>query len=165
MRTARSTNAFSSFARLGVIAGLVLSLASCATTEFGPKTGIGAASGAAAGGLIGAAADGGTTGILAGVLLGGLAGGAVGNYLDQQDRVYLERNAYGSLESSRTGQTSDWVNPDSGNRGSFTPERTYQTASGQPCREFTHTILVDGRKERGYGTACREGDGTWRIVR
>jgi len=46
----------------------------------------------------------------------------------------------------------------------MTPTRTYQTASGSYCREFTQTIVVGGRTEEGYGTACRQPDGSWQIV-
>ena len=57
-----------------------------------------------------------------------------------------------------------WVNPDSGNSGSYTPTKTYQVDSGQYCREFQQTITVGGQTEDAYGTACREPDGSWRIV-
>ena len=36
---------------------------------------------------------------------------------------------------------------------------------GQFCREFQREIEVGGRLERGYGIACREADGSWRIGR
>ena len=130
----------------------------------GPKTTIGAATGAAAGGLLASAAGGEAGGIVAGVLIGGLLGGALGNSLDNADRNYAERNAHYALESTPTGTTSEWRNPDSGHRGSTTPIRTYETASGSYCREFTQTIYVGGRAEEGYGTACRQPDGSWQIV-
>jgi surface antigen len=130
----------------------------------GPKTTVGAATGAAAGGLVGAAASGGPEGIIAGVLLGGLLGGAVGNALDNADREYARRNAQYSLESAPTGSSTEWRNPDSGHSGSTTPTRTYQTASGTYCREFQRGIIVGGRVEEGYGTACRQPDGSWKVV-
>ena len=43
--------------------------------------------------------------------------------------------------------------------------REYQNYQGQYCREFQKDINIGGRIERGYGTACRQGDGSWRIVR
>ena len=36
---------------------------------------------------------------------------------------------------------------------------------GQFCREFQKEIVVGGRVERGYGLACLEPDGSWRIGR
>ena len=136
----------------------------CQTVQDAPKTTGGAALGAAAGGLLGAAAGGGTTGIIGGVLAGGLIGGAVGNALDQRDRDLALKNAQLSLESSRTGQTTTWQNPDSGNSGTMTPTRTYQTGTGEYCREFQQTIQVGGESQQAYGTACRQPDGTWKVV-
>ena len=138
-----------------------LALAGCRTTDFGEKTGIGAALGAAGGGLIGAAAGGGPTGIVAGVLLGGLAGGAVGNALEQEDRRIAQKNSQLALERMRQGETSTWKNPDSGNSGSITPTRTYQKANGAFCREYQQTVTVGGKEERAFGTACRQPDGQW----
>lgn len=38
-------------------------------------------------------------------------------------------------------------------------------ASGAPyCREYQATSTIDGRPQPVYGTACRQADGTWRIV-
>ena len=147
------------------IALLGIGLAACVGASApGPKTQVGAATGAAAGGLLGAALGGDSEGILVGVLLGGLVGGAIGNSLDNADREYMRRTTYHGLESAPSGEVSEWHNPDSGHSGSITPTRTWETASGRYCREFSQTIHVGGRTERGYGTACRQRDGSWRIV-
>ena len=140
-----------------------IALAGCQTTQFGEKTGLGAALGAAGGGLIGAAANGGATGIIAGVLLGGLAGGAIGNSLEQEDRRIAQENAQLALERARAGQTETWQNPDSGNSGSFTPTRTYQASDGTFCREYQQTVTVGGEQQDAFGTACRQADGSWRL--
>lgn len=143
------------------ISALALSLAACAEK---PKTSVGAAAGAAGGGLLGAALGGGAAGIAAGVLLGGLAGGAVGNALDQADREHAWQAQQASMETARTGETTSWQNPDSGNSGTYTPQRTYQNAEGEYCREFQQTVTVDGNTESAFGTACRQPDGSWKIV-
>jgi surface antigen len=141
---------------------VVSMLLGCQTA--GPKTAIGAAGGAAAGGLIGAAAGGGTTGIIGGVLLGGLLGGAVGNALDQRDQRLAMEASQQSFENSRTGSPTHWRNPDSDHSGTVTPTRTYENASGQYCREFQQTVTVGGETQDAYGTACRQPDGTWKVV-
>jgi len=146
---------------VAVIAALTL-LLGCANT--GAKTGIGAAGGAAAGGLIGHAAGGGTAGIIGGVLLGGLLGGAVGNALDQRDARLAQEANQQAFENSTTGSSTAWRNPDSGHSGTVTPTRTYEDASGQYCREFQQTVDVGGESQQAYGTACRQPDGTWKIV-
>ena len=44
------------------------------------------------------------------------------------------------------------------------PVRTVQQADGTYCREFQQTVTVGGRTEEAYGTACRQPDGSWKIV-
>jgi surface antigen len=129
-----------------------------------PKATGGAAIGAASGGLIAAAAGGGAAGIVGGVLLGGLLGGAVGNALDQRDKQMAYKTQQASFESAPSGQASTWRNPDSGHYGSVTPTRTYETSQGQYCREYQETVTIDGKQHKAYGTACRQPDGSWKIV-
>lgn len=144
---------------------LVLSLlvAGCETVADNPKATLGGAAGAAAGGLIGHAAGGGAAGIIGGVLLGGLLGGAIGNALDQRDKQMAMQAAQQSFENSRTGTSTTWNNPDSGNSGAITPTRTYQQANGRYCREYQQTIYIGGEPHESYGTACRQPDGSWEI--
>jgi surface antigen len=147
-----------------LLAAASLGLAACVGPQGpGPKAQIGAAAGAASGGLIAAAAGGRAEGIIAGVLLGGLLGGAAGNLLDNQDRYYAARAAQRGLEYAPSGSRTGWINPDSGHRGSVTPRRTWQTAQGDSCREFSSEVDIDGWVEEARGIACRQPDGTWRI--
>ncbi len=67
-----------------------------------------------------------------------------------------------TLENVRTGVSSEWRNPDTGNYYQVTPTRTYDT-SGTPCREYTLEADIGGRSEQVYGTACRQADGDWRV--
>ena len=123
----------------------------------------GALGGAFAGSNIGKG-KGKTVGVAAGTLLGAMIGGSIGESLDRADRMYYKRTAQNALESTTTGTQSKWINPDSGNSGTVTPTRTFQTSSGQYCREFTQEIIIDGRKDEAYGTACRQDDGSWKVV-
>jgi surface antigen len=137
-------------------------LMGCEST--GPKTAVGGLGGAAAGGLLAAALGGGGEAIAAGTILGGLLGGVIGDRLDAADRQRASQAASQALESVPSGQSVTWRNPDSGNTGVVTPVRTYQTATGQYCREYTQTINIGGERHQSYGTACRQPDGSWRIV-
>lgn len=150
-------------ARIAILLLVAIFSVSCATVQENPKTLLGSMAGAAGGGLIAAAAGGGAAGIVGGVLLGGLLGGAVGNHLDQKDKEMAARNAQATFEYARTGQTTRWHNPDSGHAGTLTPTRTYETSSGQYCREYQQEITIGGEKQQSYGTACRQPDGSWRI--
>jgi surface antigen len=100
-----------------------------------------------------------------GTLAGALIGQGVGQSLDRADQLMMERNAQYALENTHTNTTTTWRNPDSGNYGAITPVETYQTAGGQYCREYTQTVVVAGEKQQAYGTACRQPDGTWKIIR
>jgi surface antigen len=69
-----------------------------------------------------------------------------------------------ALESAPSGKAVTWTNPDNGHSGTVTPIKTYQTAAGQYCREYTQTVTIDGKPQQSYGTACRQPDGSWKIV-
>lgn len=154
---------------LAGIVALSFALAGCenqggGSPGIGTRTAIGGLGGAAAGGLIAAAAGGGSMAIAAGVIGGGLLGGAVGNYLDQRDRQIANQTAQRAFETAPAGQATTWQNPDSGHSGSITPTRTFQQANGAYCREFQQSVVVAGKTQQAFGTACRQPDGQWRIV-
>jgi surface antigen len=143
---------------------LLVPLTGCQSISDNPKTAIGGFGGAATGGLIAAAAGGGGAGIAAGVIGGALLGGLVGNMLDQRDKEMQAKAASQALEKSPSGKSVAWQNPDTGHAGTVTPTHTYQTAQGTYCREYQQTVTIDGKKENSYGTACRQPDGSWKIV-
>lgn len=141
-------------------AACALAIAACATQPTQEQAGM--VIGGVIGGVLGAGLGEGrgqTAATIAGALLGGMIGGNVGRSMDEQDRM---RTA-STLEHVRTGVPAQWRNPDTGNAYAVVPTRTYDSAQG-PCREYTMDALVGGRKERIYGTACRQPDGTWRVV-
>ena len=149
------------------MAGLVaLSLAACAS-DSGPKETIGTLLGAGLGGLAGSQIGSGSgqlAAVAGGTLLGAFLGKEIGSSLDNADEAAANQAAQQSLETSPTGSTSTWSNPDSGNSGTFTPTKTYQTASDQYCREYQQTVTVNGETQTAYGTACRQPDGSWKVV-
>jgi surface antigen len=149
------------------IAALVLALAGCQDRTMGTKQGLGTIAGAALGGLAGSqigSGKGQLAAIGAGVLLGAFLGSEIGKSLDRADRAAMYRTTQTTLERQPSGTTATWQNPDSGNYGTFTPKPAYQTTSGQYCREFQQSITVGGQTQDAYGTACRQPDGTWKIV-
>ena len=98
-----------------------------------------------------------------GVGLGAVIGNNIGAQLDERDRLLAGQTLQHTLEQAPTNAVGSWNNPDSGNSGTVTPTVTRYT-DGQPCREFTTTIDVGGQSQQGYGTACRQADGSWKIV-
>jgi len=119
--------------------------------------------GAAGGGIIGGlASHGNGLGIVGGALLGGMLGNSIGQSLDNADRVTAEQTAQRALETGRPGQALPWKGQSG--YGTVTPSNYYQNPNGEYCREFTQTINVGGKSQQGTGTACRNPDGSWRIV-
>ena len=48
-----------------------------------------------------------------------------------------------------------------------TPDQRTYTASREEaayCREYTKKIIVEGREEMAYGTACLQHNGSWRVM-
>lgn len=142
---------------------LIVTLATgCQTMQDNPKTSIGAFGGAAFGGLIAAAAGGGGAAIAGAVIGGALLGGLAGNMLDQRDKRMAAEAQQRALETAPTGQPVAWTNPDSGHSGTVTATRTYQSGGGY-CREFQNDVVIGGKSEKAYGTACRQPDGSWKV--
>ncbi len=145
---------------------IALAVSGCQNSGYGTKQTVGGLGGAALGGLLGAQFGSGkgrlaTTG--AGVLIGALIGSEIGRSMDEVDRMQANQ-AINRAHTAPIGETIAWNNPDSGNYGNVTPTRDGTSASGLYCREFQQTIVVGGRAEEGYGTACRQPDGTWKIL-
>ncbi len=163
--------------KLSALAVVIALVASSCTPQYGQGEGVGGTGyskqqvGTVLGGLGGALAakdigkgSGNTLAIAGGAILGSMVGGELGASLDRADQQYLANSTQGALEGTTTGTVSRWINPDSGNSGTVTPTRTFQNQSGQYCREFSQTIVVGGQKQDAFGTACRQTDGSWRVV-
>jgi surface antigen len=86
----------------------------------------------------------------------------VGNMLDQRDKRLQAEAAQRALETAPSGKPVAWNNPDSGHSGTVTVTHTYQSG-GTYCREYQQTVTIGGKQEKGYGTACRQPDGSWKI--
>ena len=144
---------------IGLFVGLALALAtvSCETTTHGQQ---GEILGGVIGGVIGAQIGEGrgrTAAIIVGTIAGAMIGQHIGESMDETDRM---RTAM-VLNDSRTGESTSWVNPDTGHRYAVTPTRTFEQGTG-PCREFRLDAGVgDNHHEHVYGTACLQADGSW----
>ncbi len=135
------------------------SLSACGTTTHGQQ---GEVIGGVLGGVIGSQIGEGrgqTAAIIIGTIAGAMIGRHIGETMDDADRM----NTAIALNDSRTGEATTWVNPDTGNRYTVTPTRTYEQ-SGGPCREFSLDARVGGQSDQEvYGTACLQADGSWLV--
>jgi len=120
---------------------------------------VGTMAGAAVGSNIGKG-DGRTAATIVGAIVGYMVGGSVGRSMDDADRACVGQ----ALEYGHDRQPVTWRNPDTGASYTVTPTSTYSTSSGY-CRDFTREGVVDGRRQTLHGTACRQADGSWKIVR
>jgi len=146
---------------VAVVALAAALLASCAMPPSDQRnqqagTVIGAVVGGALGNQVGSGGGRAAATIL-GAVAGGVIGNTVGRSMDATDRLRTAQ----ALETSPVGAPTHWRNPDSGREYTVVPTRTYASNEG-PCREYTMDAEVGGRREKVYGTACRQPDGSWR---
>ncbi len=150
---------------VAALAAVTLVAAGCADYQNRPRQTGGTLIGAAAGGLAGSQIGGGSGQLAAtalGVVLGGLLGSEVGRSMDEVDRIRAQQASEQALNS---GQSIRWENPNTGNSGTVVPVRTgTDVQTGQLCREYQQTVTVGGKQEQAYGTACRQADGSWKVV-
>jgi len=151
---------------LAVTTGLLTGCASMTGHKQDVGTLLGAATGAGLAADWTSGSDGGgrVMAIAAGTLVGSMVGSEIGKALDEQDRMRMARARQQALEHYPSGRSSTWQNPDTGHRGAVTPQPAYQNDRGQYCREFTQEIEIGGEVQEGYGTACRQPDGSWKII-
>jgi len=147
------------FVKFTLICAFIFSLTSCTKEESGTLLG------AVGGALVGSAVSNGSgNGVVIGALAGGIIGNRIGNQLDEDDRKKMYETTQSALETGVSGTTSQWHNPDNGHAGTVTPQPSYENTDGQYCREYQQTVTIGGEPETAYGTACRQPDGTWKIV-
>ncbi|MDP6735033.1 MAG: RT0821/Lpp0805 family surface protein [Nitrospinaceae bacterium] len=133
----------------------------------GTRTGetIGALTGIIAGAIIGYQVGGDsaakTVGAGVGLVVGGLVGSELGKMYDKLNRE--EQHVHSSMisstiETSKIGEGNQWYNPETGNSG-----RVIITKQEEYCREYQQTVVIGGKEQQAYGTACKQPDGSWKI--
>lgn len=146
---------------VAAVAATALLLGGCQNNEEG-----GAVAGAVLGGIVGnqfGKGGGRVAATMAGAVIGGIMGNEIGRKLDQRDRFLAQQAELDALERGQSGRPIRWQNPDNGRYGDFIPMEPYRRG-GADCRDYTHTIYIDGRPQAMRGTACRNPDGTWQNV-
>jgi surface antigen len=152
----------------GFIAAALVGLNVAACSPYaGPNevggTAIGTATGGFFGNLIGGSAGNRFAGTVLGAALGGFLGNRIGAALDDEDRRRAYAAQMQALETGPSGAPVAWRNPDSGRYGNVVPGPASEI-NGASCRQYTHTVYIDGQPQIQRGTACRNPDGTWTPV-
>lgn len=136
-----------------------ISLVGCSSNQD-----VGTVTGGVLGGLIGSRFGGGTgqlVAIGAGAVVGAYLGGRIGKTMDQQDQARMQA----ALEQNNVGQPAYWTNQRSGNSYTVVPVRNVTVQSNRYCREYRTTANIAGKQQQIYGTACRQPDGSWKVVK
>lgn len=142
------------------IMATAISISSC-SSNYAPNEQAGMVIGGLLGGVAGkqvGKGNGRTAAIIVGTLIGSQIGGAIGRSMDETDRLKTSH----ALENVRTGVATTWRNPDTSNQYSVTPTRTYESQAVQ-CRDYTVDAIIGGKREKVYGKACRQPDGSWKV--
>lgn len=143
-------------------------LGACAKNE-GASRQAGMVIGGVLGGIIGSKMGGGTgrtASIALGAGLGAILGDEIARRLTERDREMAQATLDDTLQNGKPGKQSGWSNPESGNSGTANAGETYEQAkTGKDCRDFETTVFTDGNESTATGTACRNDDGSWEVVR
>lgn len=123
---------------------------------------VGAILGGAVGGVLGSrvgSGSGQTAATIGGTIIGVIVGGSIGRTMDE-----IDQNCVGqAIEQAADGQTIRWNGTDDQSYA-VTPTSTYQNSAGQYCREYQTTVMIGGKAQAAHGRACRQPDGSWKVV-
>ncbi|QPC87226.1 hypothetical protein GA830_11100 [Mesorhizobium sp. NBSH29] len=138
---------------------LLASISGCATKGVAPlmsaSAGVAAAVSAPDRQLAAAAPAGAT------IAMGsGLVAGAIGSDLNRRERATALEAEYKALEYTPAGQTVAWGDKSAGRYGEVVAATPYRVGS-QDCRQYGHSVTIDGQQKKARGTACRNPDGSW----
>jgi surface antigen len=89
----------------------------------------------------------------------GILGNGFGENLDERDRQRAFAAEMQALDRGEPGEPVGWRGSQS-RHGTVVPGGYYE-AKGNRCRDYSHTIYIDGRPQTARATACRGADGTW----
>ena len=93
-----------------------------------------------------------------------LPGLARAQALDEAD-ARLREQAYLHAWSAPLGQAVKWHNPETGSKGSITPERERKdAATGELCRDMLEIVTIGDTMHRGTAAGCRGEDRRWHVV-
>jgi surface antigen len=124
----------------------------------GPKQTAGTYVGAATGALVGSQfgkGSGRLVGVALGTFLGSMLGSEIGSRMDARDKELAEQTVNNTLESIPDNQVRVWQNPNNNHSGKFVVTKT-EESQNKVCRDYVHTVIIDGKQEKVCGRACRD---------
>jgi surface antigen len=124
---------------------------------------IGGLIGAAAGGYVGSTIGKGKGKLAAtaiGTLVGAVIGQSVGEQLARAEDICFSQ----TFEHVPDREMITWNDAERDTRYEVVPRNTVKTAAGEYCREHTARATVGGKPVETNGTACRQPDGSWKLI-
>ncbi|MFG1423932.1 hypothetical protein [Roseixanthobacter liquoris] len=94
---------------------------------------------------------------------GGLVGGPLGRGLDEQDRQRAYAAELNALDNGGPGSPVGWRG-ESGAYGTVIAGPAYSRPGYLKCRDYSHTIYVQGKPQAARGIACVAREGSWTSV-
>lgn len=93
-------------------------------------------------------------------VIGGIAESPISKSLSDTDRRVASEAEFRALEFGKPGIAAPWRNPSNGRYGNVVASKPFRQKNIF-CRQYTHTIYLNGRPEITNGIACRNKDGSW----
>ncbi len=81
------------------------------------------------------------------------------------DLVAMRETARYALDGPRVNQACTWFDRDSQHAGAITPLWLEHSSTGEECRSYLQLLVLEQQRHHTRGTACRQADGRWLIVR
>lgn len=124
---------------------------------------IGAGTGAAIGGVAAGLAGASPVGLAASIIGGGVIGGLIGHSMDSSDSSKVND----AMDHNVPNKTTTWTNEKTGTTYEITPSSGRMTYKGNTdCRRFHGVeIMRNGKHHRISGVACRESNGSWKMMK
>ena len=86
-----------------------------------------------------------------------------GKGLSSAQRTALTAAESQALEFGEAGQPITWGKQGGSVFGSVVVTQPFRVGQSN-CRRFTHNLTNKSKNHQTYGTACRRGGGSWRLV-
>lgn len=146
-----------------VLVSLVIPLSLTACGPDANNQDVGVIAGSIVGGIIGSQVGDGEGRVAAtavGAVAGSIIGGNIGASMDELNRMKMSE----ALEDTKTNHSRSWVDPDNNAKYTVKPTKTVYEKD-TVCRNFTMSVVIDGKLETASGVACRGENGGWDIVK
>ena len=146
-----------------VLLSLIIPLSLTACGPNANNQDVGVIAGSIVGGIVGSQVgdgDGKAAATAVGIVAGSIIGGNIGASMDELNRLKMSE----ALEDTKTNHARSWVDPDNNAKYTVKPTKTVYEKD-TVCRNFTMSVVIDGKLETASGVACRDKNGNWNIVK